>query len=85
MQVARGGSDDILRPSFDDKLNTLHEAIASLAAESKSEESQEEHILENFHSSRSLRKLVIDCPTFASTLWENALAGKCELWAQGHG
>ncbi|KAJ0093529.1 hypothetical protein Patl1_24980 [Pistacia atlantica] len=83
-EVARGGSDDILRPTLDDKLNTLHEAVASLAAESKSEESEEEHILENFHSSRTIRKLVMDCPTFASTLWKKALKGKCEVWAQGH-
>ncbi|KAJ0035556.1 hypothetical protein Pint_24442 [Pistacia integerrima] len=84
-EVARGGSDDILRPTLDDKLNTLHEAVASLAAESKSEESEEEHTLENFHSSRTIRKLVMDCPTFASTLWKKALKGKCEVWAQGHG
>lgn len=84
MQVARGGSDDILRPTLDDKLNTLHDAVASLAAESKSEASEEEHILENFHSSRTIRKLVMDCPTFASTLWKKALKGKCDLWAQGH-
>ncbi|XP_031277171.1 pumilio homolog 24 [Pistacia vera] len=83
-EVARGGSDDILRPTLDDKLNTLHEAVASLTAESKSEESEEEHTLENFHSSRTIRKLVMDCPTFASTLWKKALKGKCEVWAQGH-
>ncbi|KAH7573516.1 hypothetical protein ACOSP7_007248 [Xanthoceras sorbifolium] len=83
-EVARGGSDDILHPTLDDKLNTVHEAIASLAAESKSEASEEEHILENFHSSRTIRKLVMDCPTFASTLWKKALKGKCKLWAQGH-
>lgn len=84
MQVARGGSDDILYPTFDDKLDALHETIASLASESKSEGSEDEHILENFHSSRTIRKLVMDCPKFASTFWKNALKGKCELWAQGH-
>lgn len=84
IQVAKGGSDDILRPTLDDKLNTLHETIASLASESKSEASEEEHVLENFHSSRTIRKLVMDCPKFASTLWKNALKGKSELWAQGH-
>lgn len=84
IQVAKGGSDDILCPTLDDKLNTLHETIASLASESKSEASEEEHVLENFHSSRTIRKLVMDCPKFASTLWKNALKGKSELWAQGH-
>lgn len=84
MQVAKGGSDDILGPTLDDKLNTLHETVASLASKSKSEVSEEEHILENFHSSRTIRKLVMDCPKFASSLWKNAIKGKTELWAQGH-
>lgn len=88
MQVATGGDGGILHPILDEKLNALYEAIASLVAEPKSEESKEEskeeHILENFHSSRTIRKLILDCPTFASTLWNKALKGKCELWAQGH-
>lgn len=84
MQVATGGSDGILHPALNDKINSLHEAIASLAAISKSEDSQEEHVLENFHSSRIIRKLVLDCPNFASTFWEKALQGKSELWACGH-
>ncbi|OIW17690.1 hypothetical protein TanjilG_29040 [Lupinus angustifolius] len=83
-QVATGGSGGILHPTLDDKINSLHEAIASLAAESKSEDSQEEHVFENFHSSRTIRKLILDCPNFASTLWEKALKGKSELWAHGH-
>lgn len=87
-EVATGGADNILRPSLDLKLDALHEAIASLAAQSKHEEGEdgeeEEHLLENFHSSRTIRKLVLDSPAFASTLWKKALAGKCELWAQGH-
>lgn len=83
MQVATGGSDGILRPTLDDKLNTLNAKIASLAAKS-SEESEEEHVLKNFHSSRAIRKLVLDCPTFACILWKKALKGKCELWAKDH-
>ncbi|VVA24672.1 PREDICTED: pumilio [Prunus dulcis] len=87
-EVATGGDGGILHPVLDEKLNALYEAIASLVAEPKSEESteesKEEHILENFHSSRTIRKLILDCPTFASTLWNKALKGKCELWAHGH-
>lgn len=79
-----GASNGILRPSLDEKLNNLHEAIAALTEEPKSEESEEEHVLENFHSSRTIRKLVLDCPAFASTLWKKSLKGKCQLWAQGH-
>ncbi|KAG2721386.1 hypothetical protein I3760_02G079700 [Carya illinoinensis] len=82
-EVATGGSGGILRPTLDDKLNALHEAIASLAA-TASGESEEEHVLNNFHSSRTIRKLILDCPTFARTLWKKALKGKSELWAQGH-
>ncbi|KAG8658874.1 hypothetical protein MANES_03G200000v8 [Manihot esculenta] len=80
-EVATGGAGGILHPVLDDKLNALHEAIASLVAEPKSEE---EHVLENFHSSRTIRRLIIDSPTFATTLWIKALKGNCGLWAQGH-
>lgn len=83
MQVATGGSGGILHPTLDEKLNSLYEAIATLAARS-SEESEEEHVLNNFHSSRTIRKLVLDCPTFARTFWKKALKGKSKLWAQGH-
>ncbi|CAL9192537.1 unnamed protein product [Musa hybrid cultivar] len=81
--LAVGGSDGILQ-SFADRMDVLHKAIASLAALPKTNESQEELVLENFHSSRLIRKLVLDCPGFAATLWEMALDGKCDVWAQGH-
>lgn len=83
LKVATGGADGILLPTLVDQMNALHEAMASVAAEPKSEE-KEEHILENFHSSRIIRKLVLDCSAFASTLWKMALSGKCEVWAKGH-
>ncbi|KAL6186013.1 hypothetical protein ACLB2K_042135 [Fragaria x ananassa] len=83
-EVATGGSDGILHPTLDDKLNELYEAIATLVAEPKSDDPKEEHLLENFHSSRTIRRLILDCPAFASTLWNKALKGKSELWAQGH-
>lgn len=81
-EVAIGGVDGILRPSLDEKLTTLYEKVAALVAQPKSDAS--EHILENFHSSRTLRKLVLDCSTFALVLWEKALEGKAETWTQGH-
>jgi len=66
---------------LDDKINSLHKAIASLEEVPKSEDSQEEHVLENFFSSRTIRrKLNLDYPNFASILWEEALKGKSELW-----
>jgi len=70
---------------LDDKINSLHKALASLAAVPKSEDSQEEHVLKNFFSSRTIRgKLNLDCPNYASILWEEALKGKSELWAHDH-
>ncbi|KAL2244299.1 UNVERIFIED_CONTAM: Pumilio 24 [Sesamum indicum] len=83
-EVATGGSDRILRPALDEKLGKFHEAIASIAAQPKPDEPEEEHILEHFHSSRTIRKLILDCPEFASTLWEKALKGKCAVWVKGH-
>lgn len=83
-EVATGGAGGILHPDLDDKLHNLHVAVASVAAQPKLEGSEEEHLFENFHSSRTLSKLVLDCPTFASILWEKALKGKCKMWAQGH-
>ncbi|RWV91600.1 hypothetical protein GW17_00046108 [Ensete ventricosum] len=82
-KLAVGGSDSILQ-SFADRMDALHKAIASQAALPKTNDSQEEHILENFHSSRLIRKLILDSPGFAATLWKMALDGKCHVWAQGH-
>ncbi|XP_024958712.1 pumilio homolog 24 [Cynara cardunculus var. scolymus] len=83
-EVASGGADGILRPHLDEKLDSLHEAIATRVALPKSEGQEEEHLLENFHSSRTIRKLILECPSFASTLWKKAFKGKCKTWAQGH-
>ncbi|KAK4380079.1 hypothetical protein RND71_001941 [Anisodus tanguticus] len=82
--VAMGGADSILRPTLDGKLETLHGVIASLAAHPKMEGSDEQHLFEHFHSSRTIRKLILDSPSFACTLYEKALKGKCSIWAQGH-
>lgn len=85
-EVATGGADGVLQSKLGEKLSGLYEAIASLAAEPKSEDAAagDEHVLENFHSSRTIRKLILDCPAFALTLWTTALEGKSKLWAQGH-
>lgn len=83
LQLAVGGSDGILQ-SFTDRINALHEAIVSLAVLPKTNETEEEHVFENFYSSRLIRKLVLNSPSFATTLWKMALEGKCDIWAQGH-
>lgn len=85
-EVAVGGCDGILLPTLSEKLGELYEAIASVAAEPKPDESEKgsQHILEDFHSNRTIRRLVLDSPTFASILFKKALSGKCRSWAQGH-
>ncbi|KAL3641908.1 Pumilio 24 [Castilleja foliolosa] len=83
-EVATGGADGILHPTMDEKLGELHEAIASVVAQPKPDEPEQEHVLEQFHSSRVIRKLILDCPAFASTLWKKALKGNCAIWAKGH-
>lgn len=83
-EVVHGGSDAILHQSLSDKLAKLHEAIASVAANPKKDESGEEHVFENFHASRTIRKLILSCPAFAATLWNLALKGRCNSWAEGH-
>ncbi|XP_022848760.1 pumilio homolog 24, partial [Olea europaea var. sylvestris] len=83
-EVATGGTDGILHPTLDEKLATLHEAIVSLAMQPKQADAEEEHILKQFNSSRTTRKLVLDCPAFALTPWEKALKGKCATWVKGH-
>ncbi|MCL7035350.1 hypothetical protein MKW94_021413 [Papaver nudicaule] len=79
-EVATGGADQILLPTLSDKLETLHKAIAALAALPN----EANHVLINFHSSRTIRKLILDCPSFASIAWKTAFKGKCEMWSQGH-
>lgn len=60
----------------------LHDAIVSDAAQPKTEDV--EHAFENFFSSRVIRRMIIDSPAFAVTLWRKALEGKCKIWAEGH-
>ncbi|XP_072994373.1 pumilio homolog 24 isoform X1 [Typha latifolia] len=82
-EVAVGGTDGVLQ-RLANRIDDLHKAIASVAALPKTNESDEEHVFENFHSSRTIRKLVVDCGIFSATLWRTALEGKCEMWAHGH-
>ncbi|XP_073145377.1 pumilio homolog 24 [Henckelia pumila] len=83
-EVITGGADGILHPNLNEKLGSLHESIASVAAQPKQDEPEEEHLLENFRSSRTIRKLVLNCRAFATVLWEKALKGKCGIWVEGH-
>lgn len=81
MKMAVGGEDNVL-DGLTDRIHMLHDAIASDAAQPKTEDM--EHAFENFFSSRVIRRMVIECPAFAVTLWRKALQGKCKIWAEGH-
>ncbi|CAM6098228.1 unnamed protein product [Calypogeia fissa] len=96
-EVARGGVDGVMWDVVFDEVLSLHRAIAALAAKSRELDSagqgQTEHVLEQYHASRTIRRLIInsesspkgkDAPSFAATLWTTALRKKCSLWAKGH-
>lgn len=81
LKAAVGGKDNVLE-GFMDRIHMLHDAIAADAAQPKTEDI--EHAFENFFSSRVIRRMIIDSPAFAVTLWRKALEGKCKIWAEGH-
>uniref|UniRef100_A0A0E0P3G8 PUM-HD domain-containing protein n=2 Tax=Oryza TaxID=4527 RepID=A0A0E0P3G8_ORYRU len=80
-EVAVGGEDNILE-GITDRIHSLHNAIASDAARPKAEDT--EHAFDNYHSSRLIRRLILESPAFAAILWKKALEGKCKTWADGH-
>uniref|UniRef100_A0A0E0D937 PUM-HD domain-containing protein n=1 Tax=Oryza meridionalis TaxID=40149 RepID=A0A0E0D937_9ORYZ len=80
-EVAVGGEDNILE-GITDRIHSLHNAIASDAARPKTEDT--EHAFDNYHSSRLIRRLILESPAFAAILWKKALEGKCKTWADGH-
>lgn len=81
LKVAVGGEDNILE-GITDRIHSLHNAIASDAARPKAEDT--EHAFDNYHSSRLIRRLILESPAFAAILWKKALEGKCKTWADGH-
>ena len=78
-----GGIDKFVEQKYEEKMNNLQETIASLGALPRTTENKA-HVFEDFHSSRTIRKLILDCPNFAICLWEAALKGRAATWAQGH-
>ncbi|KAF0912311.1 hypothetical protein E2562_013991 [Oryza meyeriana var. granulata] len=80
-EVAVAGKDNVLE-GITDRIHSLHNAIASDAARPKTEDT--EYAFDNYHSSRLIRRLVLESPAFAAILWKIALEGKCKTWADGH-
>ena len=77
-------------------LTALHRAIADVGAlpqlNNEKGSQNEEHIFVQYHSNRTIRKLLLEshvhdgvnAPSFAAILWDVALNGKCNMWAHGH-
>lgn len=95
--MARGGVDGVMWDVAYDGVLSLHRAIAALAAKIReldtAGDTKTEHVLEQYHASRTIRRLIInsdsspkgtDAPSFSATLWATALRKKCSLWAEGH-
>ena len=59
----------------------LHDAMVFDAARLKTYDM--EYAFYNYHSSNIIRRIILECPTFAPTLWKKALEGKCKLSVQG--
>ncbi|KAK9810029.1 hypothetical protein WJX72_003629 [[Myrmecia] bisecta] len=107
VEVARGGAAGLLQELDAEGVKAVHDAIVSEAACERpgpSNESQEEpgtsvqtveHILEQYYSSRALRKLLlmgaVEGPggaaacDLATALWEGALKGRCKDWVGSKG
>ncbi|EFJ31631.1 hypothetical protein SELMODRAFT_86524, partial [Selaginella moellendorffii] len=92
-EVARGGVDGIMLKATPEGISSVHKAIADLAALPKDKKTEEEHVLEHYHASRTIRRLVLDSSchkldgsseSFAQMLWSLALQGRCTTWARGH-
>ncbi|KAF7109874.1 hypothetical protein CFC21_110067 [Triticum aestivum] len=80
-EVAVGGKNSFLE-GVTDRIHVLHNAIACDAARPRTDDG-DEHAFDNYHSSRTIRRMILDCPAFAATLWKTALEGKCKLYADG--
>ncbi|VAH97645.1 unnamed protein product [Triticum turgidum subsp. durum] len=80
-KVSVGGKNNFLE-GVTDRIHVLHNAIACDAARPRTDDG-DEHAFDNYHSSRTIRRMILDCPAFAATLWKTALEGKCKLYADG--
>ena len=92
-EVARGGEGDALRTAAGDA--AIQEVVDAIAAAVTASESAAPSgdggaaastpLREDFHASRTLRRLVLDSPQAAAALWKGCLAAHVAKWATGHG
>ncbi|XP_078445126.1 pumilio 24 isoform X2 [Wolffia australiana] len=86
-EVMTSGVDAVLEEKYPENMENLRAAISALGALPRNEEAgpqDQQHVFEDFHSSRTLRKLILDSPSFAASLWNIALKGRTATWANGH-
>lgn len=92
-EAAKGGHDGVLWHVTPSGVSRLHQAIADISAWPRSADDSDEHLFEQYHSSRTIRRLILEqtvpssgatAPSFASVLWNTALKGRCREWASGH-
>jgi hypothetical protein len=87
-QVAKGGYQGVMVHIAPGGVSRVHQAIADLGAKSRTicTEGGLEHVFEQYHASRIIRKLIVEpiasvdgvsIPSFARVLWKTALKGKC--------
>ncbi|KAH9305508.1 hypothetical protein KI387_009912, partial [Taxus chinensis] len=86
-EIAIGGAEGILWKEAAASVTSLHRAIADLGAFPQLNDEgmqNDEHIFIQYHSSRTIRKLILeshvpdgtDAPSFTSILWDVALKGQ---------
>jgi len=95
MEVARGGAGGLLLEASPGAVKRVQDALVELVAKAKPQEEgeeggEEEHVLVNYVSSRTLRRLVLMGQTdenvkeLTARLWEKALCGRCKEWFGTH-
>ena len=75
-EVIVGGLDDVVYESCgEEKMNSFYERIAEVVAESikSGKGGEEDSLLENFFSTRLLRRAAQDCPRFAKVLFKSSI------------
>jgi len=81
-EVIIGGLDDVMHESCGEgKMNAFYERIAEVVTESikSAKADEEDNLLENFFSTRLLRRAAQDCPRFAKVLFDSSVCASSSL------
>ncbi|CAK9224791.1 unnamed protein product, partial [Sphagnum troendelagicum] len=96
-EVAMGGANSELWKAAPSEVTAVHKAISSLVAlpqiSMDVDDKPEEHVMEGYFSSRTIRRLIlesqlppsgVDAESFSAIFWSTAIKGNCKRWAKGH-